>query len=39
MISIFDIDGVLADATHREHHVTKKPKDWDAFFGEVGVTP
>ncbi len=36
MISVFDIDGVLADASHREHHVTGKPKNWDAFFDEVG---
>jgi len=36
VISIFDIDGVLADASHREHHVTTKPKNWDAFFDEVG---
>lgn len=30
---IFDIDGTLADASHRIHHIKKKPKDWDAFFG------
>ena len=36
MIVVFDIDGVLADARHREHHVTGPPKDWDAFFAEVG---
>jgi hypothetical protein len=27
-----DIDGTLADARHRLHHVQKEPKDWDAFF-------
>jgi hypothetical protein len=31
-IAIFDIDGTLADISHRKHHVEKKPKDWDAFF-------
>ena len=36
MIAVFDIDGVLADASHREHHVSGKPKDWDAFFDAVG---
>ncbi len=36
MIAVFDIDGVLADATHREHHVAAKPKNWDAFFAAVG---
>lgn len=39
MIVIFDIDGVLADATHRQHHVAKRPKDWDAFFAAVGADP
>ena len=28
----FDIDGTLADCTHRRHFVESKPKDWDAFF-------
>jgi hypothetical protein len=28
----FDIDGVLADAGHREHHLGSRPKDWTAFF-------
>lgn len=27
-----DIDGTLADVTHRLHHIQKKPKDWPAFF-------
>ena len=31
-IVIFDIDGTLADLSHRRHHVEKKPKNWDAFF-------
>jgi hypothetical protein len=29
---IVDIDGTVADLTHRLHHIKKKPKDWDAFF-------
>lgn len=29
---VFDIDGTLADATHRLHHIQKKPKDWEAFY-------
>lgn len=29
---IFDIDGTLADLTHRLPHIQKQPKDWDAFF-------
>lgn len=30
---IFDIDGTLANAAHRLHHIQKTPKDWDSFFG------
>ena len=29
---IFDIDGTLADVSERIHHVSKKPKNWTAFF-------
>jgi hypothetical protein len=29
---VCDIDGVLADPTHRLHHITGETKDWDAFF-------
>jgi hypothetical protein len=35
-VAIVDIDGVLADATHREHHLAVRPKDWDSFFSDVG---
>lgn len=31
---IFDIDGTLADCSHRLHHIQKTPKDWDAFFAD-----
>lgn len=33
-VVIFDIDGTLADAEHRRHHLDKTPKDWDSFFAE-----
>jgi phosphoglycolate phosphatase-like HAD superfamily hydrolase len=29
---ICDIDGTIADASHRLHHIATKPKNWDAFF-------
>lgn len=29
---IFDIDGTIADLSHRLHHIQKMPKDWRAFF-------
>jgi hypothetical protein len=31
---IIDIDGTLADTTHRLHHIKSKPPNWDAFFAE-----
>lgn len=29
---IFDLDGTLADLSHRLSHIQKEPKDWDAFY-------
>lgn len=29
---VFDIDGTLADCSHRIHHIQNSPKDWRAFF-------
>jgi hypothetical protein len=28
----FDIDGTLADVSHRLHHIARKPKRLDVFF-------
>jgi len=39
MIAVVDIDGVLADAEHRQHHVAGTPRDWDSFFAAVGEDP
>jgi phosphoglycolate phosphatase-like HAD superfamily hydrolase len=36
---IFDVDGTLADTTHRLHHLTKEPKDWDGFFNGMENDP
>ena len=37
---IFDMDGTLADVTHRRHFVEMKPKNWDSFYaGMIGDTP
>lgn len=33
---IFDIDGTLADLSHRLHHILETPKNWDAFFDACG---
>jgi hypothetical protein len=32
MIYIFDIDGTLADISHRLHFIQSKPADWRKFF-------
>lgn len=36
---IFDIDGTLADASHRIHHVTGGNRDWAAFFSAMADDP
>lgn len=36
-IVVCDIDGTVADCTHRLHHVKKDPKDWKSFFAEMGA--
>lgn len=40
MLYIFDIDGTIADCTHRLHFIKKAPKDWREFFAAcVNDTP
>ncbi len=34
---IFDIDGTLADCTHRLHFVKHGKRDWDGFFAAMGA--
>jgi phosphoglycolate phosphatase-like HAD superfamily hydrolase len=36
---IFDLDGTLADITHRLHHIKAKPPNWDTFFAECVHDP
>ncbi len=38
-LAVFDIDGVLADVSHRLHLVEERPKDWDAFFSAAVDDP
>lgn len=33
---LFDIDGTLADCSHRLHLIQQTPKDWGAFFAQCG---
>ena len=39
MIFVFDLDGTIADATHRLHYVTTKPKQWGKFFAGIPDDP
>jgi phosphoglycolate phosphatase-like HAD superfamily hydrolase len=36
---IFDVDGVLADAQGRQHHLEWGRQDWDAFFDDCADDP
>jgi phosphoglycolate phosphatase-like HAD superfamily hydrolase len=36
---VFDIDGVLADVSHRLHHLQHRRKRWDAFFAAAADDP
>lgn len=38
-LAVFDIDGVLADVTHRLHFLTERPKDWSGFFAAAVDDP
>jgi len=29
---LIDVDGVISDATHRQHYLDSRPRDWDGFF-------
>ncbi|WP_439392373.1 HAD family acid phosphatase [Bradyrhizobium sp. PMVTL-01] len=33
---VFDIDGTIADCSHRLHHIQKQPADWTAFYEACG---
>lgn len=34
-VLVFDLDGVLADALHRQHFLHLPEPDWDGFYGAV----
>ncbi len=36
---VFDIDGVLSDATSRQHFLERGQRDWTAFFDACGDDP
>jgi hypothetical protein len=38
-IALVDMDGTLADCSHREHHIRGHRKNWAAFFRGMGQDP
>ena len=38
-LSVFDVDGVLADVTHRLHHLRARPQRWERFFTTADRDP
>jgi len=38
-VAVIDIDGVVADARHRVHHITAGHRDWDRFFAAAVDDP
>jgi hypothetical protein len=39
MTIIFDIDGVLADNSHRTHFIKGETKHWDMYYDAMGADP
>ena len=37
--AVFDIDGVLADVSHRLHHLQGRRKNWHGFFSQAADDP
>lgn len=38
-LAVFDIDGVLADVSHRLHHLRARPQRWERFFQTADRDP
>ena len=38
-VAVFDIDGVLADVSHRLHYLQSYPQRWDRFFAAADRDP
>ncbi len=38
-VVIFDLDGVISDATHRQHFLKQKKREWDEFFRSCPADP
>ncbi|MFJ5997364.1 hypothetical protein [Streptomyces sp. NPDC092370] len=38
-LAVFDLDNTLADASHRQSFLERRPKDWDGFFSAAPQDP
>ncbi|MGW1864857.1 phosphatase domain-containing protein [Streptomyces mauvecolor] len=38
-LAVFDLDGTLADSSHRQRFLDRRPRDWDAFFAAAPADP
>lgn len=38
-LAVFDVDGVLADVSHRLHHLEARPQRWERFFQAADRDP
>ncbi|MFI6469778.1 hypothetical protein ACIBL5_05865 [Streptomyces sp. NPDC050516] len=38
-LAVFDLDGTLADSSHRQRFLDRGPRDWDAFFAAAPADP
>lgn len=38
-VTVFDLDGVLADVRHRLHFLQQRPRDWKSFFADAVRDP
>jgi phosphoglycolate phosphatase-like HAD superfamily hydrolase len=38
-LALFDLDGTLADSSHRQRFLERTPRDWDAFFAAAPQDP
>lgn len=38
-LAVFDLDGTLSDAGHRQHLLERRPRAWNAFFAAAPADP
>ncbi|MCI3277982.1 phosphatase domain-containing protein [Streptomyces cylindrosporus] len=38
-VAVFDLDNTLADTSHRQRFLERRPRDWDGFFAAAPADP